>query len=185
MICYLNNSGCTDPDFVDFKGRLGERLKSLCSNKSAPEQNIACFGLNSCNLSIYYQCVRDADDESMPVEEFKKSVDDWRRVVLGLDRENAAVLEVYQTFCKIAGFINYPPKAIEQHFVCPLCILTDAYTDIGWTDYVCPRPAGDTPSSVSKRGVDESIPTGACEHLISVRTTKYNKLFKNVDHVTG
>lgn len=181
-MCFLNDAGCNDDDFVDFKRRCGEKLSVLNNNESLPKQNIAAFGLDSCNLSLYHQCVRAAADERENVpSEYKRVVEDWRRMVLGLDDEDETVGDIYGVFCKIAGFISYPKLATDEmmaDFVCPLCILTDAYTDIGWTDYVCPRPAGEASSVVSKRGVDKNLPMGACEHLMTVRTTRYDRLFE-------
>lgn len=181
LMCYLNDSDCKDDDFMDLKRRCADKL-SLLNNKSLPKHNIAFFGLDSCNLSLYHQCVRtDKQQRENVPSEYKQTVEDWRRLVLGLN-EDETVGDIHNSFCKIAGFICYPKLAMDEtmtDFICPLCILTDAYADIGWTDYVCPRPASEAPSVVvSKRGVDKSLPAGACEHLMTVRTTRYDRLFE-------
>lgn len=185
MMSYLNQSGCRDSEFVEYKRRCGNKLAFLSENKIIPKQNIAAFGLDSCNLSLYHQCVMTGEREMVP-SEFKRNVEDWKRVVLELDTENeqAAICRIHECFCKLAGFISYPKRALDEmlaDFVCPLCILTDAYSDIGWTDYVCPKPAGETrslSSSVSKRGEDKKLPAGACEHIMTIRTTRYDRLFE-------
>jgi hypothetical protein len=182
MVCYLNDSGCDDAEFVDFKARCAEKL-SFLTNKTLPKHNIAEFGLDSCNLALYHQCARaesTASSREDSPSEFKRVVEDWKRVVLGLDGDTS-MGGIHDGFCKMSGFISYPKRATDEmmrDFVCPLCILTDSYTDIGWTDYVCPRPAGETSCSVSKRGVDKNLPTGACEHIMTVGTTKYDRLFE-------
>lgn len=188
FISYLNDVFCTDPDFVDYKSRLGEKL-SVLLNASLPSVNVADFGLHSCNLALYYQCVRvhvgvrknQENERAMIVGSLRDLIDAWKRMVLGLDDAEKCLSDVYRRFCKIISFITYPKSEMKEllqtsGFVCPLCILTDAFSDIGWTDYVCPKPTADDSDAISKRGVDPDLPPGGCEHILSVKSTRYDRL---------
>ena len=164
MMCYLNDVGCNDDVFVDYKRRCGQKLSAL-KNKCLPKVNIAAFGLDSCNLGLYYQCVREGS-----MGDVRSLIEEWKRVVLGLDDAEECLRDVYDGFCKLSGYI-YHRETISD-VVCPLCILTDAYSDIGWTDYVCPT----SEVLVSrKRGEDPDLPP-ACEHLMTVKKTQYDRL---------
>lgn len=181
MMCYLNDVKGTDDEFVDFKRRCADKL-SVSFNKTIPKVNIASFGLDSCNLALYHQCVRESGERMGDV---RGMIEAWKRIMLGLDDAEECLWGVYEDFCKLSGFINFPKKEMDEmlqnDFVCPLCILTDAYSDIGWTDYVCPKPTSDNTDVVSKRGVDTDLPKGACEHLLTVKKTQYDRLH-DVDH---
>ena len=59
MVSYLNDAGMNDDEFVEYKRRCGDALSMLNNSKRLPKQNIATFGLDSCNLSLYHQCVRN------------------------------------------------------------------------------------------------------------------------------
>lgn len=180
LMCYLNDVDCTDPDVVDYKSRCGHKLSALL-NKSLPSVNVAGFGLESCNLALYYQCVRENDERAMLVSSLRDLIEAWKRMVLGLDDAEERLSDVYGRFCKLVSYISYPKREMREllrtsGFVCPLCILTDAFSDIGWTDYVCPKPTADDSEAISKRGVDSDLPPGGCEHILSVIGTKYDRL---------
>ncbi|KAK3761559.1 hypothetical protein RRG08_010283 [Elysia crispata] len=124
------------------------------------------------------------------VDAYMSLIDDWRRFVLSLDDSDEHLGEIYNGFCRVSSFISLPPSELEtrlDEFVCPLCVLDDVFTDIGWTDYVCPKQVGGEEflSTVSKRGVDPDIPAGACEHLLSTIKTAHQKLQQQVNRGAG
>lgn len=179
LMCYLTNVGCKDQDFIDFKNRLSRKL-CLLLTKPMPDVNIARFGLDSCNIALYYQCVRDNNKPPL-VTALRDLIEAWKRMVLGLDDAEKYLNDIYKGFCELMSYISYPKKEMRDllqtsGFVCPLCMLTDVCSDIGWTDYVCPKPTADDTEAISKRGVDPNLPAGGCEHLLSVKSTKYDKL---------
>ena len=181
LMCYLNDADCTDPDVVDYKSRCGQKL-SVLLDKSLPSVNVAKFGLESCNLALYYQCVRENGNERATLaSSLRDVIEAWKRLVLGLDDAEEELGDVYKRFCKVISYISYPKPEMREllqtsGFVCPLCILTKAFSDTGWIDYVCPKPIADDSEAISKRGVDPDLPLGGCEHTLSVKGTKYDRL---------
>ena len=190
LINYCNYSGkyADDIEYVRFKRDFVDAHEKRKKKKTLPSLNISEFALDSVHRSLYHQCRSDVDHEHGRMFMFKKLKDltnVWKRIVLGLEpiSENG-ILGLYEGFSQIAGYINFPPGALDegQGCHCCFCIINSIYCDLGWTDLVCPRQAGEQPQTncVSKRGIVEGMREGYCEHLVHTKKTKYDRICRGV-----
>lgn len=178
-LSYVNQIYPDHPAVAGYKARLAATLRPhiMQENISA---NIASYALYITHCALYYLCTTTPRDKRVLFVELRKLVDRWVRIVLCLDASDPKTLLL--DFCALSSHINFHPSSLDDMigFVCPLCILNDVFSDIGWTNYVCPQnPSSMSLSNtVSKRGVEEQLPEGLCEHVVSIKTTVYNRLFE-------
>lgn len=184
LISYVNNNGGGDGLIDDYKRRLGSCLAESIKMNPIPS-NVPLFALNSLYVALRHQC------ESPPMDmtttnsfgRFVSVIDRWKRIALGLDDAEECLPGVYEEFCRLSSYICFPKHEILRsnelkEVICPLCIIADVYSDIGWTDYVCPKTPGCEymGSATSKRGSDATLPEGGCEHLLSTKRTVYDRI---------
>ena len=190
MLSYLNVNKDLhgDVEIEEYKRALKGVLSKKINEPLSP--NIAEFALQSVHRSLYYQCCENTSDwnnyKMNALTEMKELMNRWRRTLLGLEKEEEEediMFGMYDNFCKIAGCINFQSAAMSdglRDFLCPLCVISNVYCDLGWTDLVCPKPLGSLDaqqSCVSKRGFDKGMPFGGCEHIITTKKSVYDKLF--------
>lgn len=192
LLTYINKSRAygknVDDEIRNYMTRLGVCLNESIKLDPIPV-NIPLFALNSLYVALRHQCVSPPLDRSRSrlFDQFRSVVDRWKRIVLGLDDAETHLSGVYEDLCCLSSYISFPRHEIINSdnlitYTCPLCIIADIFSDIGWTDYVCPRPVGcdDMGSIVSKRGTDTSLPEGSCEHILSTKRTIYDRLHRDI-----
>ena len=186
MLSYMNVNDDlhADQEIEDYKRALKGVLEKQLNEPLSV--NISEFALQAVHRSLYYQCCDSVQERKKTkinaTRDMKELMNRWKRALLGLDEEDT-VFEMYDEFCRLAGHINFTSASAEdglRDFLCPLCVINSVYCDLGWTEFVCPKPLGTLDaqqSSVSKRGFDGRMPFGGCEHIITTKQCLYDKLF--------
>lgn len=177
-LSYVNTHETTD-EIEDYKSCLKQKLEEKI--KEPLSTNISVFALQSVHKSLYYQCCkRDWKKEKMSaLYDMKNLFLKWKLGLLEFDEENT-IVQMHDEFCRISGYINFTNIENDLHdFICPFCIISSVYCDLGWTEFVCPigNSSFEIKQRVSDRGIDKSIPTGGCEHIITTKKCPYDKLF--------
>ncbi|KAK3757162.1 hypothetical protein RRG08_061447 [Elysia crispata] len=180
LMSYFNRTNTVDSEFLDYKRRLGSMLRAhYFSMTTLPPVNIAAFCLDSLERAIYHQCVQDNRDlaerrlKTTVFDEFRDVVRRWKRILLGLDDAESYLVGVYDDFCRLCGYVHFDSSKSKlknelENFICPLCIVSDIFTGIGWTEYLCPKTEGGVKDHlISSRGANPNLPAGGCEHVMT------------------
>ena len=173
-----------DPVLIKIKSKLAARRKPVLGVGALP-MNIPQAALNFMLRAVYYACVTPATPDPTLPAEFTDTVNRWKmRCLLHLGDEEEEFGNILNDFARVYSYVCLPAtgKGFGPGFTCPLCVINTVFTDIGWTDLVCPKPEGSSRGAgifqreISQRGVDKGYPTGFCRHLLSFHTTFFDNI---------
>ena len=171
-----------DPLIMKIKEILKTVLKPVVDSSPLP-MNIPLASLNFMLRSIYYACTTPPSPPLDILNKLTDVISEWNNTcLLGLaGDEEARFASLVNEFALIYSYIFLPitSTGVSHGFVCPMCVLNTVYTDIGWTDLICPRPEGSSgifQREISQRGSDKGYPVGYCRHLISYHKTYFDNI---------
>ncbi len=173
-----------DPIVIKIKSNLAKHLKPMMGVGELP-MNIPQAALNFMLRAVYYVCVTPATPEPGLLPKFTDTINRWKmKSLLHLGDEEEEFGAILNDFARVYSYVCLPTtrEEVSSGYTCPLCVLNTVYTDIGWTDLVCPKPEGSSRGSgifqrdISMRGTDKGFPPGFCRHLLSYHTTFFDNI---------
>jgi len=167
----------------DYKRKLGASLKPTVDNTSTISMNVGKTGIQFLSMALYHACTSPAFPERNLILMYKETVDAWMRLYLrlGVDDEELEFKKILNDFAYIYSYVTYSSSSLQHltSFLCPMCILDDAFSNIGWTEFVCPQTeetASFNQPPVSKRGDIGKPNEWCCRHTISDHQTNFNNI---------